>query len=84
MKYELQLLSETQLLKEIQKLWYYIGQIEYEHNQENEEYSISDDYMMSDIEHRIEALEKEYTGRGFKLPNRAEFVAQFDDNEALL
>lgn len=81
MKTELQLLTDEQLLTEIKRQWYEIGRIEYEHSQYGEEPTTANDYMTSDIEEHIERLEKEYKGRGFELPNRAVYVAQFTPDE---
>lgn len=79
MKTELQLLTDEQLLEEIKRQWYHKGQWDYELNQMDEEeaFSPANDYMGSDIEQHIEALEREYKSRGFELPDRYEYVAQF-------
>ena len=81
MKTELQLLTDEQLLTEIKRQWYEIGLLEFEALVEHEEWTVATDYMASDIEQHIERLEKEYKSRGFELPNRAEYVAQFEPDE---
>lgn len=83
MKTELQLLTDEQLLDEIKRQWTEKDQWDYELNQlpEEEAFTPANDYMGSDIEQHIEALEKEYKSRGFELPDRYEYIAQFMPDE---
>lgn len=80
---ELELLTDVQLLEEIKRQWYEKGAWDRELMQlpENEAFTPANDYMSSDIEQHIEALEKEYKSRGFELPNRYEYIAQFMPDE---
>jgi hypothetical protein len=70
MKTEEQLLTDEKLLSEIIRLRSEIDSIRDDHFLHDIEYSIADDYLMSDAEAHIDKLEKEYKRRGLKLPER--------------
>ncbi len=83
MKTEFSLLTDEQLLDGIKRQWYDKGLWDYELNQlpEEQAFSPANDYMGSDIEQHIEALEREYKSRGLELPNRYEYVGEFMPDE---
>lgn len=84
MKTELQLLTDEQLLEEIKCQWYNKELFDYELNQlpEEQAFTPANDYMDSDIEQHIEALEREYKSRGLELPDRYEYVGEFMPDDA--
>lgn len=84
MKTEFELLTDEQLLEEIKRQWYDKGMWDHEKFQQYgyHPWSIADDYFSGDVEEHIEALEREYTSRGFELPKRNEYVAQFLPDES--
>lgn len=84
MKTELQILTDEQLLEEIKRQWYEKGAWDRELQQKYktmDRLSLHDEYFSSDVEQHIDALEREYKSRGFELPDRWAYVAQFMPDE---
>jgi hypothetical protein len=76
---EFQHLTDEQLLEEIKRQRYDKGTWDYEMlgKYGSSQLSLADDYFSSDVEEHIYRLEQEYKSRGFELPDRWEYVAQF-------
>lgn len=74
-------MTDEELLQAIKKAWYEISAYEYEIAQEGDYYTVADEYMLSDQEEWLERLEKAYKARGLVLPDRWEYVSQFETSD---